>query len=93
MESGTCKEGLQIFYTNADNLLNKLDDLKVRVQLNSFDIIVVTEVYPKTGSSKDVLLSELQIEGYNIYRANEKDHSRVVVIYVSHISYPISNLS
>ena len=76
-----------MFYTNADNLLNKIDELKVRLQLKPFDVLVVTEVYPKTGKSDEIQLSELHIEGYNIYRSNVEGHSRGVVIYVSdHIS-------
>ena len=81
------REGLLVFYTNADNLLNKIDELKVRLQLKPFDILVVTEVYPKTGKSDEIQLSELHIEGYNMYRSNVEGHSRGVVIYVSdHIS-------
>ena len=76
-----------MFYTNADNLLNKINELKVRLQLKPFDVLVVTEVYPKTGKSDEIQLSELHIEGFNIYRSNVEGHSRGVVIYVSdHIS-------
>lgn len=39
----------QSIYTNADNLLNKLDEVKTRVQLVT-DILVITEIYHKTGS-------------------------------------------
>ena len=61
------KDGLSVFYTNADNLMNKIDELKVRLHLKPFDVLVVTEVYPKTGKSDDIQLSELHIDGYNIY--------------------------
>ena len=77
------RDGLTVFYTNADNLLNKIDELKVRLQLKTFDALVVTEVYPKTGKSDDIQLSELHIDGYNIYRSNVESHSRGVIIYVS----------
>ena len=60
------KDGLSVFYTNADNLMNKIDELKVRLHLKPFDVLVVTEVYPKTGKSDDIQLSELHIDGYNI---------------------------
>ena len=60
------KDGLSVFYTNADNLINKIDELKVRLHLKPFDL-VVTEVYPKTGKSDDIQLSGLHIDGYNIY--------------------------
>ena len=82
-ESVKIRDGLTVFYTNADNLLNKIDELKVRLQLKTFDALVVTEVYPKTGKSDDIQLSELQIDGYNIYRSNVESHSRGVIIYVS----------
>lgn len=83
----TTAEELSVFYTNADNLVNKLDELKVRIQLRSFDVLVITEVYPKTGSSKDISDSELNIDGYRLYRSNVEEHSRGVVIYVAnHIS-------
>ena len=64
-----------MFYTNADNLLNKIDEPKVRIQLKSFDVLVISEVYPKTGKSNDIHLTELHTDGYNIYRANVVDHS------------------
>ena len=64
------KDGLSVFYTNADNLMNKIDELKVRLHLKSFDVLVVTEVYPKTGKPDDIQLSELHIDGYNIFRSN-----------------------
>ena len=56
-----------MLYTIADNLMNKIDELKVRLHLKPFDVLVVTEVYPKTGKSDDIQLSELHIDGYNIY--------------------------
>ena len=39
------KDGLSLYYTNADNLLFKLDELKVRIQLVSPDILIITEIY------------------------------------------------
>ena len=68
-ESVDNKDGLSVFYTNADNLMNKIDELKVRLHLKPFDVIVV---YPKTGKSDGIQLSELHINGYNIYRSNVK---------------------
>ena len=48
------KDGLSLYYTNADNLLFKLDELKVRIQLVSPDILTITEIYPKMGKSTDI---------------------------------------
>ena len=36
------KDALSVFYTNADNLLNKIDELKVRIQQKFFDVLVIT---------------------------------------------------
>ena len=60
--------------------MNKIDELKVKLHLKPFDVNVV---YPKTGKSYDIQLSELHIIGYNIYRSNVKAHCRGYVIYIS----------
>ena len=37
-------EGLTFLYTNADNLINKMDELRARVVVTNPDIIIITEV-------------------------------------------------
>ena len=76
------REGLSLYYTNADNLLFKLDELKVRIELISPDILIITEIYPKTEKSTNITAEELQIENYTLYRSNVMDNSRGVAIYV-----------
>ena len=76
------KEGLSFYYTNADNLLFKLDELKVRIQLVSPDILIITEIYPKTEKSTDLTEEEFQIDNYTLYRSNVAENSRGVAIYV-----------
>ena len=66
-------DGMSVFYTNADNLVNKIDELKVRVILKRPDIIVITEVYPKAGESTDIFPSELNISGYNTFIAKYRN--------------------
>ena len=73
---------LKIFYTNADNLMNKLDELKVRSYDKNYDIIIITEVYPKFGDSRETQNVELQINGYNLYSSRVEKNSRGVIIYV-----------
>ena len=51
---------IRFFYTNADNLMNKLDELRVRASDSNFDVMVITEVYPKFGDSREILPAELQ---------------------------------
>ena len=43
---------LKVYYINADFLLNTLNELQVQINLLNPDIIVVTEVFPKTECFK-----------------------------------------
>ena len=76
------REGLSIYYTNADSVLNKLDELKVRIQIISPDILIITEIFPKTGKACDIAVEELHIDNYTLYTSSIKDNSRGVAIYV-----------
>ena len=76
---------LKVFYTNADNLMNKLDELKVRTYDTNYDIIIITEVYPKFGDSREIQNVELQIKGYNLYCSRVEKNSRGVIIYVKEV--------
>ena len=42
------------FYTNADSLLNKRDELALIISTNKYDIVVVTEVLPKNRTSSNI---------------------------------------
>ena len=54
-----------IYYTNADNFMNKIDELRIRSYAIGFDIIVVvTEIYPKNIDSSSIFLSEVSISCY-----------------------------
>jgi len=75
---------LKCWYTNADSLINKLDELKARVDLFHPDIICVTEVFPK-NCLFDVALSELHIDGYDCFCSEFGVHNRGVCIYVRSI--------
>ena len=76
------KEGLSLYYINADNLLFKLDELKVRIQLVSADVLIITEIYPKTEKSSDITDEEILIDNYTLYRSNVMENSRGLAIYV-----------
>ena len=56
----------KVLYTNADQFLNKRDDLLLHIAANESDVIMITEVLPKVQPSfiSDV---QLQIPGYNLY--------------------------
>lgn len=74
---------LTLYYTNADNCLNKIDELMIAIQSMKPHILIITEVFPKTVDSSKILPAELNIEGYTFY-TNSKigAKSRGVIIYV-----------
>jgi len=57
---------LKIFYTNADQFLNKRDDLLVSIIHDQPDIILITEVIPKAQSSP-ITLARLTLPNYSCY--------------------------
>jgi len=62
-----CKQhSLKCLYTNANSLINKMDELRYRAK--EMDIIAVTETWA-TAEIKD---GELDIEGYIMYRSDRQ---------------------
>ena len=59
--------------------MNKLDDLRARTIILNPDIIIISEVYPKTGDSTDIFHAELNISGYNCFKSNATKSSRGVL--------------
>ena len=55
---------MKVLYTNADQFLNKRDDLLLHIAANEPDVIMITEVLSKIQPS---LISDvqLQIPGYS----------------------------
>ena len=49
-------EKVKCFYTNADQLRNKLDELQIQISLEEPDFIFVTKVLPKTVSDLEIVL-------------------------------------
>ena len=82
LSSDMNKTGLSICYTNADILMNKIDELRIRSYATNFDIVVVTKVYPKNIDSSSIFLSEVSISGYKSFSSNVCESSRGVIIYV-----------
>ena len=75
------KLGMRVMYINADNgVLNKRQLLMTRIDEDEPDIIIITEALPK-NRSVPVEMSELSIEGYDLF-SNIPSHSkRGVLIY------------
>ena len=61
---------LDILYTSADGLINKRQELRPRVLINSLqdksDVIAVTEIKPKNISGI-IQPSEFNLDGYNVF--------------------------
>ena len=56
------------FYTNANSIIAKIDELRYNTSGGNYDIIAITESW----ANEDINDSELQISGYHMYR---KDRS------------------
>jgi len=79
------KDAFSILYTNADGLVNKIQELKVLV--NSFtdrlQVIAVTETKPK-HLSQQLLISEFHLQGYNTFSQDLDDpNKRGLLLYIS----------
>ena len=73
-------DGLRILYTNADQLPNKLTELKARIEVENPHIIVVTEVNHKRNTKPDIAI--FNISGYQLYHENVSIQGRGIIIYV-----------
>ena len=81
-ENFTYTKGFACMYTNADSLLNKLPELKLRVKNLNPCIVAVTEINPKHTRFSPTE-PELQIENYDLFfnTLNSSD-SRGCALYV-----------
>ena len=76
---------LRIMYTNADSVLNKKDELKLLIdaQKKKPHIVAITEAKPKNYSG-ELLASEFELDGYNVfYNGGKDDSSRGILVYAS----------
>ena len=74
---------LKVLYTNTDNsLASKLDEVKVTLSTEEYDMICITEIKPKSGNIPDADL--LKLNGYDLYvnEAYKDPATRGVAIYV-----------
>ena len=75
--------GLKCVYTNADQLRNKMEELRTRTANTDPHIIGVTEVKPKIASF-DITEPEIHIPGYNTFHNSLKtgDGNRGCALYI-----------
>ena len=72
-----------MLYTNADSLMNKRDELETLISINKYDIVVITEVLPKTRISSTISETEFHINGYRMFTTELSSHKgRGIITYV-----------
>ena len=63
-EDSDLLNNLKFYYTNADCLLNKIDELEILIQVIKPDIIIVTEVFPKNLKVSNIDSNEYKVKGF-----------------------------
>ena len=77
-------QNLHCIYTNADSLLNKIEEFKIRFlsDENISDIIAITEVVPK-NMRYTLNNAEIELSGYELFPSNFPGSARRgVIIYM-----------
>ena len=72
---------LRIYYTNADNLMNKRTELQAYIEICKADVVIVTETFPKNMDSTHIKNVEMKLEGYAYFHGKISEKSRGVCIY------------
>ena len=75
-------EEISIYYTNCDSVLNKRKELTLQINNFDQDIVVLTEIFPKSILSTEILKQELEIEGHELLLGKVTETSRGICIYV-----------
>ena len=60
------RSGLKCLYSNADQLLNKIEDLKALIAKEKPDIMLITEVIPK-AQKNEIYETQMKIPGYETH--------------------------
>ena len=83
------EQGLRCLYSNADQLLNKMEDLRAMIAADVPDIMIITEVIPKAQKHpiQEPLLNLTGFEKFTNFKFTEDNlgasGKRGVVIYVN----------
>ena len=71
-------KGVKIGHLNIRSLLKKIDEIKILIHQNSFDILAISETW-----LSDKIPNELvNIPGFNVYRKDRPSHGGGVLIYI-----------
>ena len=71
-----------MYYTIADCLLNKTEELEVIISISNPDIVTVTEVFPKNIKPSNIDPNEYKLKGYVPFINGTKDSFPGVIVYV-----------
>ena len=74
-------EKLKCLYSNVDSLSNKMEELKLNIKMQIPDVVIITEVLPKSYETKPTTES-ININGYELYTNIAEDDIRGVALYV-----------
>ena len=72
---------LRVYYTNADSLSNKVNELYTIVHDCQPHVIAITEVNPK-NSRFPLQVNDISIQGYTLFENISLDSHRGVCIYI-----------
>ena len=72
-------DNLKCYYTNADCLLNKIEELEVVISIENPDIIIVTEVFPKNLRSTNIDNNEYKFHGFSCFMGPVTDACGVAI--------------
>ena len=71
-------KGVKIGHLNIRSLLKKIDEIRILIHQNSFDILAISETW-----LSDKIPNELvNIPGFNVYRNDRPSHGGGVLIYI-----------
>ena len=87
--SSVNNQNCKCLYTNADQYLNKRNEMKALVEIHQPDIIGITEVKPKQARF-DIQDSEIAIEGYELFH-NLEEKGRGIALLVKKELKPTPN--
>ena len=84
----TKRSFLNVLYTNAQSIVNKIDEMRAIVAINNPDILIITETWTNESVSNDLLC----ISGYDVIERrdrNDTDRGRGggIIVYVKKTLY------
>ena len=75
-------DGLNCLYTNADSMINKIDEFRTIVKNSKPHIIGITELKPK-NSCFDIEIPEINLPGYELFTSSlQNGPERGCAIYI-----------